>query len=58
MGRPKLLSDDQKNVAFRCDRKLYDELNSLATDLSLTPSDLLRLSLPLFLKVLSRLVRK
>jgi len=55
MGRPNFLPCNQKTIAFRVDCKWHDELHSLADDLDLTSSDLLRISFPIVLKILSRL---
>ena len=57
-GRPKVLSDDQKIIAFRAEREVSDELNILAKEVGLTSSDVMRVCLPILLKNVIPTIKK
>ncbi len=49
-GRPSILSDSQKTIAFRAEREVSDQLNELAKEAGVTASEVMRICLPILLK--------
>lgn len=57
-GRPKVLEDDHKIVAFRAERTVAEDMTKVAKEVGVSPSELLRTGLPVLLRAVLKTYRE